>query len=194
MITHTPVRCSTNDYVRVLGVNNKIDPTIYQVIKIGTQKAYLVRLRDRAEKVFHRTRIVQTVPQGEAMSEISTPTIESTPRKRGRKPKPRPPEVPFVFEEYVRLFGQDENGRWAEHWTKQTEFDLNLDTQSHIIIAPDRSRFWYFATYNGKPNKQFHGLDPNKRYGRTFALSDYDKQVEKMTRKGYSRTEYPNLQ
>lgn len=139
-----------------------------------------------------------------------TTTNVETPKRRGRKPKPKPPEVSFDFEAYLRKFGK-EDGRWAEHWVRPTQFDYDKRTASNIIIEPNRRVFWYFGTYGPvgctdadmKPNKGFQGISaapyPNWCFGRRFVLKDYDAKIKKMLNptkpgdKPYSRVEYDNL-
>jgi hypothetical protein len=181
------VECEAGDLVRVASISLEVAPGLLRVVKKGRDTVYLSD-GNGEPRPFHKTRVIEVIrrPLDEMEEEAAAShgvEIVAAPsgpvkRKRGRPPKPRPPEVLFDLATYLASFGDG-----CEIWTR-----AGKSTASNILIEPDRKSFWYFRTdpKTNRPKRRFYGSLP-RRIGRHFRLLSYDVKIAVLTAKGYTR-------
>lgn len=183
------VECEAGDLVRVASIAMEVTPGLFRVAKKGRNTVYLVPFSnpEQEPKAMHKTRVIEVVSvvddaKAAAIDIAPTPDIpvQEQPvvikRKRGRPPKPKPPENVFSMNAYLGTFGQG-----VELWVRP-----GRSTSSNILIESDRKSFWYFRTDPGneRPKRKFYGPIPT-RLGRHFDLPDYGVKIAVLTAKGY---------
>lgn len=99
------------------------------------------------------------------------------------KPKPRAKTAPKKKEQKAEPLDFNALREYGELWSKPTNFDHDMKSEAHCLIANDGSRFWVFNTYDGSLGKKATGAEmpPGKEYmiKDEAALKNKIKQLRK---------------